>query len=180
MHEQLIASQTNKTSEQSTIVVNNRVNEIVKEMLQKHVGGKEFFENLDLSVRNYDVVQSLYDLIEKVNGTNLVYFIVTGRFGIFFSNWIRYYGTESDILYIVNGGLREGEEIISLELFKNDLNRQGFIIIDDSYYSGKTNNIIKQHVESLGGRYEGTFVVYDGSPEKSENVHSLYRYYESK
>lgn len=160
--------------------VNTKINEIVKEMLAKHEGGKQFFENLDLAVKDPDVIEALYDLIDhKMKGT-MVTFVTTGKFGRFFANWIQTFGFDFDIVFVVNGGIREDEPLESLEFFKEGLDGETFVVVDDSYYSGRTSEIIRKHVESLGGEYGGTFVVYDGSKEKNKNVHSLYRYYESK
>ena len=161
-------------------VIDNKINNIVKEMLQKHIGGKEFFDNLDLAVRDKDIVQSLFDEIEKFTGFYQHLYIVSGEFGRFFANWVECFGADIDIVYQVNGGLREGNPIQSLEPFKEDINGQDFIIVDDSFYSGKTVETIREHVISLGGSYAGTFVIYDGSHEKRKDIHSLYRYHESE
>lgn len=157
-----------------------KVNEIVKNMLQLHEGGKEFFENLDFAVRDPDIVESLYNLIDKNHDPYQVIYITTGKFGIFFRNWIECYGFDLDIVFTVNGGLREGNPIDSLEPFKEDIEGLEYVIVDDSYYSGRTVEAIKAHVDSLGGIHKGTYVIYDGSKEEKPNVYSLYRYYESK
>ena len=157
-----------------------KINEIVKTMLQLHVGGKEFFENLDFAVRDPDIIQSLYNEIENFIQHRMHIYVVTGKFGMFFKNWIECYGADNDYVYGVNGGLRNGEPIESLEPFKKDFEGADVIIIDDSFYSGRTVDTIIDHIMSLGANYKGTFVIYDGSKEKRSDIHSLYRYYESK
>lgn len=174
----LTISDQRRTSDESP---RSKVNEVVREILQLHTGGKEFFENLDIAIRNTDIVQVLYDEIEKFIDHRLhLYIVVSGKFGTFFKNWITCFGSDIDYIYTVNGGLREGEPIDSLEPFKKDIEGQDIIIIDDSLYSGRTIDTIIDHIKSLGGNYKATFVIYDGSKEKRPDVHSLYRYYESK
>lgn len=159
----------------------SKVNNVVKEILQLHTGGKEFFENLDIAIRDTDIVQVLYDEIEKfIDHRMHLYIVVSGKFGTFFRNWITCFGSDIDYVYSVNGGLRDGEPIDSLEPFKKDIEGKDIIIIDDSLYSGRTVDTIIEHITSIGGNYKATFVIYDGSKEKRPDIHSLYRYYESK
>ena len=82
----------------------------------------------------------------------------------------------------VNGGLRKGDSIRNT-YFGNgncipDYFSNKVIFIDDSYYSGKTANKVRNFIESLGGEVIKTYVFYDGSKEKHDNVVSLYRYYD--
>ena len=39
-------------------------------------------------------------------------------------------------------------------------------------------NKVKEYIESCGGTFVSTFVFYDGSKEKREDVHGIYRYYD--
>lgn len=64
------------------------------------------------------------------------------------------------------------EEINTVDIICNK-----FIFLDDSYYSGKTARKVKAAVEDNGGEIVRTYVFYDGSPEKRDDVVSLYRYY---
>lgn len=157
----------------------DKVNEIVSEILKQHIGGKEFFEHLDLAVQTKDVIQLLYDQIDKFSDGELLYYISTGKFGIFFNNWITAFGSDIDFVYLINGGIREGEPVSSLESFKSSLNGNSFVIVDDSCYSLTTIDNIKNHIESLGATYKGSFVVYDGSKEDRKDIHSLYKYYDT-
>lgn len=158
---------------------NDKINEIVNEMLKQHVDGKEFFEHLNLAVQTKDIIQLLYDEIDKFTNGELVYYISSGKFGIFFNNWIRSFGSDIDYVYLINGSIKEGELINPLEPFKSSLNGNSFVIVDDSCYSLRTINAIKNHVESLGGTYKGSFVVYNGSKEDRKDIHSLYKYYDT-
>jgi len=171
---------SDQTKDSGNKITRPKINEVVRQMLQLHTGGKEFFENLDIAVRDPDIIQSLYDKIDKFIDYKLHIYVVTGKFGVFFKNWIECYGADNDYVYGVNGGLRNGEPIDSLEPFKEDFNGQDVIIIDDSFYSGRTVDTIIEHVKSLGANYKATFVIYDGSKEKRPDIHSLYRYYESE
>lgn len=159
----------------------NKLNEVVHRMLQKHTGGKEFFDNLDKSLQDELIVVHLFNLIQKHMEKDFVNLIVTGKFGRFFTNWLEFQGLLPFFcLYSVNGGLRNGNPIESLEYFKEDIQGKHFIVVDDSFYSGRTVDTIVDHVKSLGGNYKGAYVIYDGSKDKRSDVHSLYRYYESK
>lgn len=78
---------------------------------------------------------------------------------------------------ITNGGIREGREAY---LGIDSLKCNKFIFIDDSYYSGKTMKGIEKALQNVNpnAKITETFVVYDGSKAKSNNVISLFRYYD--
>ena len=84
----------------------------------------------------------------------------------------------SDLIINVNGGLRTGDLIDNLDYLKSYIKDKKYIFLDDSYYSGKTQRAVRNEIERLGGKLVNTFVIYDGSVNKSEDVKSLYRYYQ--
>lgn len=154
------------------------INNIVKECLEEHEGGEVFFDNLDEKIREKGIIDTLIKFVsekEMVLPYNLPQnIVVSGKFGRTFSSLY----TPILPIIVFNGGLRKGEKIDSI-LEGIDVKGERFIFIDDSFYSGKTRDVIKEELERNGATLEQTYVVYDGSLEKDENVHSLYRYYDN-
>ncbi len=148
----------------------NLLNTIVKECLEQHEGGEKFFDNLDKSIQETSIIYDLYNLIEEDKRNNI---IVSGKFGVFFTNLFHSHPN----IILVNGSLRKNNKINDLEYLSNKIKDKNYIFIDDSFYSGKTRNSIKKEIERLDGNLINTYVVYDGSKEKDDTVISLYRYY---
>ena len=154
---------------------------IVKQLIEEHEGGEVFFNYLDKAVQERPFTDALISLVNKVlEEKNLINksinVVVSGKFGRYFSN---YYQPVGDFnVFAVNGGLRRGEPID--DIFKMiDVIGADFIFLDDSFYSGKTRDVIEDELEKNGARLLHTFVIYDGSREKDATVHSLYRYYDN-
>lgn len=143
---------------------------IVKEMLLAHKGGEVFFDHLDEAVKKDTIIKTLFDKFNLKNKN----IIVSGGFGNFFIN---NYGQEVKTVISVNGSLRKGEPIQNLEYLREEIKGNSFSFVDDSFYSGKTRDVVKAEIERLGGIIAETVVIYDGSKIKEENVKSLYRYY---
>jgi len=148
----------------------SKLNEIVREMLEKHEGGKEFFNNLDPALQDKEIVGELW---KKIPGALI---ITTGSFGRFFSNWLTYHNIVSPV-FVMDGGIRDGKPLTDLSPFKMEIFRRPFVIVDDSYYSGRTSRAIRKQLEELGATYNGTYVIYDGSFHNHDDVTSLYRYH---
>lgn len=147
------------------------LNKLVDDMIAEHKGGEAFFDNLDKNLQDKEYLMLLYTQAKSFNNNFVA--ITSGKFGLYFNK--RMYSFV-DCLN-VNGGLRKGEKVISLEPFKADIEGKDFIFFDDSYYLGRTRNAVKAEIEKWGGNLIATFVCYDGSYEKDDSVHSLYRYY---
>ena len=84
-------------------------------------------------------------------------------------------------LILVTGGLRTTAPMDDLWYVRQKLERgQGrdFVLLDDSFYSGQTRNLIREELERQGGRLVHTYVVYDGNRERDPDVSALYRYYD--
>jgi len=151
---------------------NKLLDQIIVDLVAEHQGGEVFFDHLDEIIRNnVSVLDAVASMIPS--GCTV---ILSGRFGRIFSNFIR-----STILWdweviSVNGNLRHGEAVddISYMEFKN----KQIVFVDDSFYKGRTRDAIKAAVELNGGTLSHTYVVYDGSKDKDENVTSLYRFFE--
>lgn len=148
------------------------LDKLVKEMLETHKGGEVFFDHLDEGIKNNVlVVDTLIDTIPNITEQNI---ILSGGFGEFFRDYLRLLKIKPKNVIWVNGGLRKGARAF---LYDTYLDNKDFIFIDDSFYSGKTRNVIKEELEKYNARLVNTYVVYDGSHVKENTVHSLYRYY---
>lgn len=148
--------------------MNEDIFEKVNECLERYLGGEEFFDALDDMMKFYESV--LGQFIEKAR---CVYgncpTIASGEFALCLHN----YGIDFDIA--VQGGLRKGNKILDLSNFIEP--GESYVFLDDSYFSGKTAEVIKEEVERCGGIFYKCFVIYDGSNRPIHNVDSLYRYY---
>ena len=159
------------------------INDLVKKMIEEHKGGTAFFEALDENIKkNENLIEQLFSslMMKTKYWVDDVIIIVSGEFGLHFNNYlIENNHTGSDVyIMIVNGNLRHGE-IMSLEPFKDTIKNDKFIFFDDSFYKGRTRDKIKTELEKWGGELVTTVVCYDGSYDKDEDVHSLYRYYDN-
>ena len=141
----------------------------VNECLEKYIGGEIFFDELDKMVK-FDK-EVLKEFISKVKENNEnVRTVASGEFGLCLHN----YKLPVDI--IVQGGLRKGAKICNLSNFV-EVGKE-YLFLDDSYFSGKTAQIVKEEIERNGGIFKGCFVVYDGSQVPIHHVESIYRYYD--
>lgn len=158
--------------------MNKKINNQVEICLKEHVGGEIFFDNLDEKLRNDEVLLSM--ILNKVKeNESFDYIIVSGNFGSMFKVFIdTYHQNLSSKIIAVNGGLRNGEKLVA---FWTDYNitAKRIIFIDDSFYLGRTRDKIAQAIKEQDGTLTNTYVFYDGSKEKEENVHSFYRYYDN-
>lgn len=152
---------------------NEKLDNLVKEMIKEHEGGEKFFDNLDEAVREETYTYDLMKLAGRLLYTCNI--IVSGKFGRYFMNFVE---TSKLKVNIVNGGLRSGARIEDDLCYIEELDNKEFIFFDDSFYSGKTRNVIKEYLEERGAVLLDTYVIYDGSKEKDPYVHSLYRYYD--
>lgn len=152
----------------------NELNEIVKECLLQHEGGEKFFDALDYRIR--ESITLLRGIMSKVifSGMNFDAIIVSGKFGNVFKDFAESEYPDFEV-FSINGSLRKGE--VNEEFLEKDFKGKKFVFIDDSFYSGTTMNKVKNYLESCNASLISTFVFYDGSKEKREDVHSLYRYY---
>lgn len=151
---------------------------IVSECLIQHEGGEKFFDAIDESLRNDNLLITM--MVGKVlENEKFDYIIVSGKFGeVFKSFTLKHLGEEfSNKIIVVNGGLRCGNEINNF-YDKYDINNKKLIFIDDSYYLGRTRDKIKETVEKHNGKLICSYVFYDGSKIKDNSVHSFYRYYD--
>ena len=153
------------------------LNPLVNLLLEEYIGGKPFFNKLDNVIRKNSVYLSCM-INEVVDKEAFDYIIVSGNFGKYFRMYCKNNNLLSDKLIVVNGSLREGKNIIP---FWNDydINNKKIIFIDDSFYSGRTRDKIKEAVINNRGTFLKTYVFYDGSKVKDDSVKSFYRYYDN-
>lgn len=147
----------------------NKVYDIVNKLLEEYIGGEIFFDELDAAVKfNQEILWELFTTVKQKFPNHVT--IASGEIALACHN------LRMPIDFIVKGGLRHNPNDINLAPF--NIEGLKFIFIDDSYFSGKTYKVVKKEIEKNGGVCDCAFVVYDGSEEKDENIHSLYRYYD--
>ena len=149
----------------------NKLNAIVKEMLEKHTGGKDFFNNLDPALQDKEIVEELYYTLPH---STLI--VVTGDFGVYFYEWLRK-RRQTHVVVVLPGGIRDGRELRKEMVDASIVNGKEYVIVDDSYYSGRTASRIMNFMKSLGAVYLRTHVIYDGAFHRNPDVSSLYKYY---
>ena len=140
---------------------------IIQQLLDKYIGRQTYFTVLDKAIQHKLITDKLFSIAPK---NNII--IVSGGFGKF----IKRNYPEKNIL-LLNGGLRHLTRI-SLEPIADKIKKKDFIFIDDSYYLGRTRDVIRTEIERLGGNFKSTYVIYDGCKDRDKEVKSLYRYHE--
>lgn len=157
-----------------------KLNYKIAEILKQHEGGEEFFDALDAMVRgDMDILHTFLDFVYSELGDTKEYsLILSGQFG---NALMSIYGTNlfedfSDVI-LVEGGLRSGKTPI---IFKQNFTETKFILLDDSFYSGTTKDAIERALKMIDSqaRIVKTFVIYDGSKVKKNNIFSMFRYYD--
>ncbi len=140
---------------------------IIQQLLVKYEGGQVYFSALDNSIQHKIIVDKILSIASEKNTI-----IVSGGFGRFFKATY----PEKKVM-LLNGGLRHLKSI-DLGYKRNQIKNKDFIFIDDSYYLGRTRNVIRAEIERLQGNFIHSYVVYDGSKFKDKEITSLYRYHE--
>lgn len=146
---------------------------IVEECILQHKGGERFFDALDERIRTGRML--LRGIMSNVIFSNLKfdYIIVSGKFGKVFKAFCEeeypFYK-----VFAINGSLRgDGKVFTKFE----DKWKGRYIFIDDSFYSGTTMKKVETFLLNNNSNLVSTFVFYDGSKEKNDNIKSFYRYY---
>lgn len=157
-----------------------KLNYKIAEILKQHEGGEEFFDALDAMVRgDMDILHTFLNFVySEIGDTKEYSLILSGQFG---NALMGIYGTNlfedfSDVI-LVEGGLRSGKTPI---IFKQNFTKTKFILLDDSFYSGTTKDAIERALKMIDSqaRIVKTFVIYDGSKVKKNNIFSMFRYYD--
>lgn len=138
--------------------------------LEKYIGGEVFFDELDKMVKfDKAILEDFIKTVQEKYPHEEYNYIASGQFGLCLHN----YKLPVDIL--VEGGIRKGMDILDISPFV--LTGKNYIFLDDSYFSGKTAQVVKEAIERNGGIFNGCYVVYDGSQTPIHKVDSIYRYY---
>lgn len=144
------------------------INNTVNAVLNKYKEGQEFFSNLDLSFRNKQVMDILLASVPDK------YKIVTsGSFGRVISKLY-----PNKVAICMSGDLRHMRKY-NLGAIREQIKNKDFIFLDDSYYSGRTVNIVRNAIEEQNGNLVKTYVIYDGKKNKDRNVEYFYRYFDN-
>lgn len=157
--------------------VNNKIIEILKRHPE---GGEAFFNALDLMIRSdKNLLEDYIEWVSKYCFPSMaVGCVVTGSFGrvlaSVYHDWL--HKTFGQVI-IVNGGIRSGNPV---ELPVFEVPKQRYVLLDDSYYSGKTVKTIEKelHIINPETRIDRAFVIYDGSKNWDDGIFAMYRYYE--
>lgn len=144
----------------------------VNELLERFVGGEIFFDQLDDSIRASKEILAMLDHDVNIRYPRGKYrYVVTGKTGIAYFN----YGFTADL--IVPGGLRKSNTRLDLSEYVKS--GENYVLIDDSYFMGRTEAVIRKALSECGASLAGTLVFYDGCIEKRPWVTSMYRYYDN-
>lgn len=159
------------------------VNKKITDILKRHPdGGETFFNALDLMLRSDksildDYVTWVTDLCEENMSVGC---ILTGSFGrVLLSMYHKMLYANFGQVIIVNGGIRSG---VPVELPVLNVPMKRYVLLDDSYYSGKTRGGIEKALQVINPetRIDRTFVIYDGSHNWEDGIYAMYRYYNEK
>lgn len=157
------------------------LNEKIVEILRRHPeGGEKFFDALDFMIRgDKDILEDYIKWVSNYYGKSRmdIGIVLTGSFGrVVASRYLHWLYENFGNVLIVNGGIRSGSPV---ELPVTDIPLSSYILLDDSYYSGKTRKSIEAALKKLrpDANIGKTFVIYDGSKIRNTDVLGMYRYY---
>ena len=157
-----------------------KLNYKIAEILKQHEGGEEFFDALDAMVRgDMDILHTFLNFVySEIGDTGEYSLILSGQFG---NAFMGIYGAklfeDFSSVILVEGGLRSGK---TPTIFRQTFVNTKFIMFDDSFYSGTTKDAIERALKMIDSqaRIIKTFVIYDGSKVKKNNIFSMFRYYD--
>lgn len=144
------------------------ITNIVDSVLLKYKEGQLFFSNLDFSFRNKKVMDILLSSIPDK------YKIVSS--GSFGKKLSKIYPHKVDLL--MPGNLRHMNKY-DLSAQRKQIKNRDYIFLDDSYYSGRTVNVVRHAIEEQKGNLIKTYVLYDGKKTKDKDVEYFYRYFDN-
>lgn len=159
----------------------HEIKDAVDRIALQHPEGEPFFDALDEYIKTIatDVV---YESLFSKADTQVL--ILTGGFGKVVADRIDA-GTLPKYKYILfKGGLRKGN---SPEILRDHFSLRNkkitAVFVDDTIYGGITFKLIREylHTEYQWKNYielNRAVVVYDGRPEKRDDVDSIFRYYD--
>ena len=157
-----------------------KLNYKIAEILKQHEGGEEFFDALDAMVRgDMDILNTFLNFAySEIGDTGEYSLILSGQFG---NALMSIYGAklfeDFSSVILVEGGLRSGK---TPTIFRQTFVNTKFVMLDDSFYSGTTKDAIERALKMIDSQAKivKTFVIYDGSKVKKNNIFSMFRYYD--
>lgn len=160
-----------------------RISQMVQRCSKKHDGGESYFDYLDGLIKSDPKLLASYIkyIADKERTNHIVMSGGIGRTVLELQTILCDYIPSDIEIICVDGGLRSGGDIQNVHCTDFSLAYIGskYIFVDDTYYSGKTTDKVKEFVSRYFGKdIVKTYVFYDGSLNKNEDVKSLYRYYE--
>ena len=163
----------------------NKIIDVVNDLKKKQSeGGVSFFDKIDEFIRNpknADLILNLIGVIYQEQGKNFN-LILSGNFGDWVYNLIKQGKTKINGTVIhITGSLRSSIKNRTFQVIQgneDDMYNKDFVLLDDSYYSGSTQEEIEKNLKKYGSKIIKTYVIYDGSFQKKPSVYSIYRYYD--
>lgn len=83
--------------------------ELVNKLLETYIGGDEYFDNLDLNIRNNN--EYLDYMIKRVKEEKFDYIIVSGHYGEAFTNYCKANNLFKNKIILVRGSIRKGKKL---------------------------------------------------------------------
>jgi hypoxanthine-guanine phosphoribosyltransferase len=158
-----------------SLEIKNKIDNIVQRLLDKHRGGRPFFDALDSEIKiaiNNDLILSL------LKGSENDYVVSSGEFGdIIYKLW-KDGKFKCRGVVIFNGKMRT-QNIGVFNWYPNNfkLDNKKFIYVDDSIFTGSTSRKIDDFLRQRGSKIKEIYVIYDGSKGKSNKIKSFFKYY---
>lgn len=167
-----------------------KIKGFVDNILKNKKGGNTFFDDLDSEMKkpnNLDLIESLFNRIYEKYSQNFN-LVVSGGFGDFIIYLLRkdILKCKGSILQLTGSLTSHFNKLNTLNTNKSavivfqkgELSNREYIFVDDSYYSGTTENVINILLKEYNSSIIDTFVMYDGNDKKSDSRNSLFNYYD--
>lgn len=156
-----------------TKTTKDRVKSMVVDLLDKFEGGPLFFLNLDKQIKdpkNEDII------IELLSGCKNEWVCSSGEFGeIVFDLWMEGKIKCKGVVYF-NGKIVEKRSGIHTWTPKEFIFKgKEFIYVDDSYFSGRTSDMVDNFLKDNGAKLKDIYVIYNGS-SRNKNIKSFFSY----
>lgn len=153
----------------------SQIKRAVDQILIDYPEGEEFFDVLDEFIRK-KAGNQLFKYSLKQIGEVII--VLSGGFGYVVADKIDK-GILPKVSYILfEGGIRKNGNVkVSRFSIHKEMNRAVFF--DDTIYGGRTFRLIQKWIsENTDIEIEKAFIIYDGRPDKLDDVDSVFRYYD--
>ena len=141
---------------------------------ERYGGGSEFFEVLYEAAMTPPIYAGLYAMIKDAARYT---FILTGRFGEEFLQWMNKASKPYAGYLLYPGGLRDGQVKSYANYYLPDPNNWMVkaCVVDATIYSGTARATLLHQLQVA--KTLDTYVAYDGMPDYQYWCRSLYRYH---